>query len=184
MTAVGETDARLIELHVHADERGAFARTWCADAFAEAGIGFTPVQGNISLTRLRGSVRGMHFQRAPRADAKIVRCTRGRIFDIIVDLRADAATHGLAFGHELSGDTWTMLYVPAGFAHGFQTLSDDVTVEYLMGESYQPALYDGFRHDDPAVRVRWPDPVTSISAADLAWAPLAGRMPGFVGVPA
>jgi dTDP-4-dehydrorhamnose 3,5-epimerase len=183
MMPVGDTDAQLIELHVHKDERGAFARTWCAHVFAEAGIDFTPVQGNTSLTQQRGSVRGMHFQREPLADAKLVRCTRGRIFDVIVDLRAGSPTHGLAHANELSEDGWTMLYVPAGFAHGFQTLSDNVAVEYLMGETYQPALYDGFRHDDPDVRVRWPDPITSISATDLAWPPLAGRIPGFVGTP-
>jgi dTDP-4-dehydrorhamnose 3,5-epimerase len=179
MTAIGSTDARLIELSVHEDDRGAFARTWCADVFTEAGIAFTPVQGNTSLTRQRGSVRGMHFQRAPWPDAKIVRCTRGRIWDVIVDLRPGSPAHGVPQAQELSEDSWTMLYVPAGFAHGFQTLTDDVLVEYLMGERYVASAYDGFRHDDPDLSITWPLPVSTLSRSDQSWPALAGRVPGF-----
>src|SRR3989337_4252475 len=101
---IGASDARLIELVVHADARGDFARTWCAKSFAEEGIDFTPVQANTSVTRLRGTVRGMHFQRAPKADAKIVRCTHGRIHDIIVDLREQSPTRGQVNVNELAGD--------------------------------------------------------------------------------
>lgn len=181
IVAIADTDARLVELRAFADDRGAFARTWCADSFAEAGITFTPIQGNTSITRRQGSVRGMHFQREPYPDAKIVRCSRGRMWDVIVDLRAGSPGHGVAQARELSAESWTMLYVPAGFAHGFQTLTDDVTVEYLMGERYVPAAYDGFRHDDPDMAIDWPLPITAVSPADLAWPPLAGRVAGFSG---
>lgn len=172
---LGHSDARLIELVVHGDTRGNFARTWCAASFAANGIDFTPVQGNSSVTRTRGSIRGMHFQRAPKADAKIVRCTSGAIFDVIVDVRADSPTRGQAFGNELSPSLARMLYIPAGFAHGFQTLTDDVVVEYLMGIEYEADLSDGFRYDDPAIGIEWPEPVSVLSDKDAAWPLLAER---------
>ncbi|MDO6416174.1 dTDP-4-dehydrorhamnose 3,5-epimerase [Sphingomonas sp. BIUV-7] len=177
--AIGNTDARLISPRVHRDGRGAFARSWSADIFSAAGIDFTPVQGNVSFTRRRGVIRGMHFQRDPWPDAKIVRCSMGRIWDVIVDLRPGSEQFGQPQVRELSCESWVMLYVPPGFAHGFQTLTDHVIVEYLMGERYVPSAYDGFRYDDPAVAVRWPEPISSISASDLKWAPLAGRVSGF-----
>jgi dTDP-4-dehydrorhamnose 3,5-epimerase len=175
-TALDGSDALLVEPTVHADARGSFARTWCARTFAHNGLHFQPAQGNTSYTRRRGSVRGMHFQRAPVADAKLVRCTRGRIHDVLVDLRAASPTRGLVLANELSAERGSMLYVPAGFAHGFQTLTDDVVVEYLMGVEYVPELYDGFRHDDPAVALDWPLPVGLLSPGDAAWPPLAGRV--------
>jgi dTDP-4-dehydrorhamnose 3,5-epimerase len=174
---IGTSDARRIETIVHGDDRGQFARTWCAARFVEQGIDFTPVQGNTSVTRQHGTVRGMHFQRAPKADAKIVRCTRGRIHDIIVDLREGSPTRGQTFINELTGDIGVMLYIPAGFAHGFQTRSADVIVEYLMGVEYVPELYDGFRYDDPLIGLVWPEPVAALSAADSHWPALADRMP-------
>jgi dTDP-4-dehydrorhamnose 3,5-epimerase len=173
--ALGQSDARLIELVVHSDNRGNFTRTWCANSFAQHGIDFCPVQGNTSLTRVRGTVRGMHFQRAPKTDPKIVRCTSGRIYDVIVDLRAASSTRGQIYVNELTPASGTMLYVPAGFAHGFQTLSDDTVVEYLMGTEYVADLSDGFRYDDPMFAIVWPEPVTEISAKDVAWPPLADR---------
>jgi dTDP-4-dehydrorhamnose 3,5-epimerase len=172
---LGNSDARLIELVQHGDERGHFARTWCAKTFADQGIEFQPVQGNTSVTRLRGSVRGMHFQRAPKADAKLVRCTAGRIHDVVVDLRQSSPTYGDIYVNELASNVAAMLYVPAGFAHGFQTLSDDTVVEYLMGVAYVPDLYDGFRYDDPAAGIIWPEKVTALSANDGNWPSLAGR---------
>src|SRR6267154_453006 len=172
---LGNSDARLIELDVRGDDRGAFARTWCASSFAGQGIEFRPVQGNTSVTRLRGTVRGMHFQRAPKADAKIVRCTSGSIHDVIVDLRNESPTHGQIYVNVLAGDIATMLYVPAGFAHGFQTLSDDTIVEYLMGVEYVSNLYDGFRHDDPMIGIPWPETVAALSANDASWPLLADR---------
>jgi dTDP-4-dehydrorhamnose 3,5-epimerase len=172
---LGTSDARLIELVVRADERGSFTRTWCADSFAAHGIDFRPVQGNNSVTRVRGSVRGMHFQAAPKADAKIVRCTAGRIHDVIVDIRPTSPTCGQVFANELAPSMATMVYIPAGFAHGFQTLADDSVVEYLMGIEYVAELSDGFRHDDPMIGIEWPEPVTVLSAKDTAWPLLADR---------
>jgi dTDP-4-dehydrorhamnose 3,5-epimerase len=172
---LGRSDARLIELNMRADDRGSFTRTWCAMSFADAGIDFQPVQGNSSVTRLRGTIRGMHFQRAPKPDAKVVRCTAGRIHDVIVDVRPESPTRGDVFAVELGPQTARMLYIPAGFAHGFQALTDDVTVEYLMGIEYVEALSDGFRHDDPAVGIKWPEPVTVLSAKDAALPLLAER---------
>jgi len=172
---LGHSDARLIELNVRADERGSFTRTWCAKTFSDQGIDFQPVQGNSSVTRLRGTVRGMHFQRAPKADAKIVRCTTGRIYDVVVDVRPNSPTRGEVFACELGPSMARMLYIPAGFAHGFQTLTDDVTVEYLMGIEYVETLSDGFRHDDPTIGIKWPEPVTVLSAKDAAWPLLANR---------
>jgi dTDP-4-dehydrorhamnose 3,5-epimerase len=172
---LGRSDARLIELNVRADDRGSFTRTWCAKTFSDEGIDFRPAQGNSSVTRLRGSVRGMHFQRAPKADAKIVRCTAGRIHDVIVDVRPDSPTRGEVFSCELGPSAARMFYIPAGFAHGFQTLTDDVTVEYLMGIDYFEELSDGFRHDDPMIGIKWPEPVTVLSAKDAAWPSLAER---------
>jgi dTDP-4-dehydrorhamnose 3,5-epimerase len=173
--AVGQSDARLIELAVHSDNRGNFARTWCVASFAEHGIDFRPVQGNTSVTLVRGTVRGMHFQRAPKADPKIVRCTSGRIYDVIVDLRTTSSTRGQVYVNELTPASAKMLYIPAGFAHGFQTLADDTVVEYLMGTEYVADLSDGFRYDDPMFGIHWPEPVTEISAKDVAWPPLADR---------
>jgi len=172
---LGQSDARLIELVVRVDDRGSFTRTWCADSFAEHGIDFRPVQGNNSVTRVRGSVRGMHFQAAPKADAKIVRCTAGRIHDVIVDMRPASPTRGQVFANELAPSPATMVYIPAGFAHGFQTLADDSVVEYLMGIEYVAELSDGFRHDDPMIGIKWPEPVTVLSAKDVAWPLLADR---------
>ena len=173
--SLGDSDARLIELTPVVDDRGSFMRTWCADSFAAQGIDFRPVQGNNSLTRVRGSVRGMHFQRAPKADAKIVRCTSGRIHDVIVDLRPTSPTRGQIFVNELAPSIATMVYIPAGFAHGFQTLADDSVVEYLMGIEYVADLSDGFRYDDPMIGIKWPEPVTVLSAKDVAWPLLAER---------
>jgi dTDP-4-dehydrorhamnose 3,5-epimerase len=173
--ALGQSDARLIEVVVHGDNRGNFARTWCANSFTQHGIDFSPVQGNTSVTRVRGTVRGMHFQRTPKPDSKIVRCTSGRIYDVIADLRASSTTRGQVYINELTPGSAKMLYIPAGFAHGFQTLSDDTVVEYLMGTEYVADLSDGFRYDDPMFGIVWPLPVTEISAKDVAWPLLAER---------
>lgn len=174
---VADTDARLIRPVVHRDERGCFARTWCTEMFNQAGLAFTPQQGNSSLSTLRGTVRGMHFQRAPRPDAKVVRCSRGRIHDVIADLRPDSPTRGRTYALDLAADTGVMLYIPGGFAHGFQTLTDDTCVEYLMGEAYVADLYDGFRYDDPTLPISWPEPVRAISDRDRDWPDLAPRTP-------
>lgn len=174
---VADSNAWLVRPVVHGDARGSFCRTWCEASFRERGIAFRPVQGNSSLTRRRGTVRGMHFQRAPHADAKLVRCSQGRIHDVIVDLRPASPQRGRHYATVLDARAPALLFVPAGFAHGFQALSDGVLVEYLMGEAYQPGLYDGFRHDDPAVGIAWPLPVAALSEGDAGWPPLAARYP-------
>lgn len=172
---LAETDARLIRLAPSRDDRGAFVRTWCAAAFAEAGLAFAPVQANASLTRGRGSLRGMHVQRAPSREAKLVRCLRGRVHDVVVDLRPGSPARLRPAAIVLDAAEPVSLFVPAGFAHGFQVLSDEAEVAYLMGDSYAPDLADGFRYDDPAAGIDWPLPAATISARDLAFAPLAGR---------
>lgn len=171
------SDVKLIELDIRADTRGRFARTWCADLFEKAGLDFRPVQANTSVTTIRGAVRGMHFQRAPHEDAKVVRCSLGRIHDVVVDLRETSARPGAVYQAVLDGEGDTMLYIPGGFAHGFQALSDTVVVEYLMGAPYMPSLYDGARFNDPLLAVSWPEPVTEISENDLRWPDLGPRMP-------
>ncbi|WP_312018143.1 dTDP-4-dehydrorhamnose 3,5-epimerase family protein [Bradyrhizobium sp. sBnM-33] len=178
---IGESGAWLIHLNTVRDDRGSFARVWCSETFRSQKIAFAPVQGNTSRTLRRGSIRGMHFQRAPHADAKIVRCSQGAIYDVIVDLRPTSETRGRWFAQELSGDDDLMVYIPKGFAHGFQTLTDAAVVEYLMGEKYVPELYDGFRHDDPAVAIRWPLPASAISERDMCWPDLSLRLPWWPG---
>ena len=158
-----------IHLEPRHDGRGFFARSWCVDTFAENGIDFDFVQANFSRTQRRGTIRGMHFQRDPFPDAKVVRCTQGRIFEVIADIRPDSPTFGQWWSTILGEDTFTMVHVPAGCAQGFQSLTDDVVVEYFMSERFRPAYYGGFRHDDPLMGIQWPLPVTTISAQDMNW---------------
>ncbi len=164
-----------IGLDPKGDDRGVFARTWCLDAFREHGITFDVVQANYSETRYSGTLRGMHHQLAPKPDAKVVRCTRGKIFEVIADVRPDSPTYGAWCPTVLGEGTFHMVYVPAGCAQGFQSITDDVVVEYLMGERYDPTLYFGFRYDDPAIGIEWPLPVSVISTQDLSWPPIASR---------
>lgn len=162
-------DARLIELRLLGDDRGAFARTFSRDEFAEAGMASDYVQQNMSVSARKGTVRGMHFQRAPHTEAKLIRCLRGAILDVIVDLRADSPSYLRHQGFELSAGNRHQLYVPPGFAHGFQTLTDDVEVSYLVSAAYAPAAEGGLRHDDPLLGIDWPMAATVISPKDAAW---------------
>ncbi|WP_299365053.1 dTDP-4-dehydrorhamnose 3,5-epimerase [uncultured Paracoccus sp.] len=162
-------DARLIELRLLGDERGAFARTFSRDEFAAAGMASVYVQQNMSVSAKAGTVRGMHFQRAPHTEAKLVRCLRGAIHDVIIDLRVDSPTYLRHQGFELSAENRHQLYVPPGFAHGFQTLMDDVEVSYLVSSAYAPAAEGGLRHDDPFFGIAWPMRATVVSAKDAAW---------------
>src|SRR5690348_13798394 len=146
-----------IELEKKEDARGFFARTFCKKEFAQRGLKTEFVQCNASFNKQKGTLRGMHFQAAPMAEAKLVRCTRGAIFDAIIDLRPASRTFKQHFGVILSEDNGTALYIPEGFAHGFQTLEDDTEVFYQMGEYYSPELQRGVRWDDPAFGIRWPD---------------------------
>ncbi|WP_330892797.1 dTDP-4-dehydrorhamnose 3,5-epimerase family protein [Ferrovibrio sp.] len=161
-----------IHLTPHRDDRGFFSRSWCSDSFRAHWIDFDPVQANFSFTNLCGTVRGMHYQRRPRPDAKIVRCTRGRIFQVVADIRPGSPTFGRWIATELTESNFIMAYVPPGCAQGFQSLTDNVHVEYFMGERFDETLYAGFRYDDPLIGIKWPLPVSVVSTRDLSWPPL------------
>ena len=166
--------AYLIKPEPIEDERGHFARVFCKNEFLDHGLNTTWVQCNTSFNRIKGTVRGMHFQVAPGAEIKTVSCTRGEIYDVIVDLRADSPSRGRLYGCRLTEDNQHVLYIPAGCAHGFQTLTDKATVYYQMSEFYAPEQARGVRYDDPTFNIRWPLPVASISARDLGF-PSAAR---------
>lgn len=161
--------AFVIELEPIRDERGFFARSFCRDAFMQRGLNPDCVQCNISFNRLRGSVRGMHYQAAPHAEAKLVRCTAGRIHDVIIDLRPESSSYLRHLSVELDAETRRMLYVPEGFAHGFQTLTNNAEVFYQMAAAYVPEAARGVRFDDPAIGIEWPLPVAAISPKDAAY---------------
>ncbi|HZW24576.1 MAG TPA: dTDP-4-dehydrorhamnose 3,5-epimerase [Gallionella sp.] len=161
--------AWLVEPERIADERGFFARTWCREEFVAQGLNPNLVQCNISYNSLRGTLRGMHYQRPPHAEAKLVRCTRGRIYDVIVDLRSGSPTRLQWFGAELSALNRLALYVPEGFAHGFVTLEDDSEVLYQMSEPYHPECAAGVRWDEPAFAINWPIMPEVVSSRDRAY---------------
>jgi dTDP-4-dehydrorhamnose 3,5-epimerase len=158
--------AFVIELEPHGDERGHFARTFCAREFAEQGLATCFVQCSTSYNHRAGTIRGMHWQAEPHAEAKLVRCTAGAIFDVILDLRPGSATRGCWLGVQLSAGSRRMLYVPEGFAHGFQTLRDGTEVAYQMSAWHEPAAARGFRFDDPRIRIPWPLPPAAVAKRD------------------
>ena len=162
-------DACLVRLEAARDNRGFFARTFCVEEFAAHGLETYYPQQSISFSARKGALRGMHFQRDPHAEAKLVRCTQGAILDVIVDIRLDSPTYRQWQGFELSSTGGDQLYIPKGFAHGFRTLSDDVEVSYLISTPYEPGSAGGIRHDDPAFEIRWPLSITEISERDLHW---------------
>jgi dTDP-4-dehydrorhamnose 3,5-epimerase len=162
-------DAVLVQMTPIADERGCFARTFCEREFAEAGLATRFVQANFSSSAKKGTIRGMHYQTRPHAEAKLVRCTKGAIYDVIMDLRPDSPTYLKAQGFHLSEDGHMQLYVPEGFAHGFLTLTDDVSVAYLVSSFYAPGAERGLRWNDPLLRVEWPRPVAVVSEKDTNW---------------
>ncbi len=151
-----------------ADARGFFARTFCARQFAARGLETALVQCSISYNHRKGTLRGMHYQAAPHAEAKLVRCTRGAVYDVIVDIRPESPTFRRWVGIELSADNRHMVYVPEGCAHGFLTLTDQAEVFYQMSAYYEPGAARGFRWDDPAIGIVWPGPVAVMSARDQA----------------
>jgi dTDP-4-dehydrorhamnose 3,5-epimerase len=165
-------DAVLIEQQRHGDSRGYFTRTYCAAEFAAAGLVSEFVQGNHSANVAKGTLRGMHFQHAPHGEVKVVRCVRGAIHDVIIDIRPESPTFGRWQGFDLDAATGRMLYVPAGFAHGFQTLADDTDVTYQVSYPYTPGAEGGLNWDDPMFAIAWPLPVASISEKDAAWPPV------------
>jgi len=154
----------------HEDDRGFFARSFCVDEFVEHGLDPSVVQCNISFNARAGTVRGMHYQASPVSETKLVRCTRGAIHDVVVDLRPDSPTYQQHVAVELTAENRRALYIAKGLlAHGFQTLEDDTEVSYQMGERYTPGADRGVRYDEPALGISWPLPVSSISEKDTAW---------------
>ena len=158
--------AWIVEPERHSDERGFFARSWCQKGFTQHGLNPNLVQCNISFNRYQGTVRGMHFQKAPHEEAKLVRCTSGAIFDIIVDLRPNSATFLQHIGVQLDSMERNALFIPEGFAHGFQTLDDCTEVLYQMSIEYRPESATGLRWNDPALQIEWPLPISVISDKD------------------
>ena len=161
--------AYLVHSEPTQDHRGFFARTFCVKEFGALGLETSFPQHSISYSHRKGTVRGMHFQRAPHGETKLVRCLTGLIFDVIIDLRPESPTFRQWRGFELSADRRDQLYIPKGFAHGFQTLTDGAQVNYLISEFYAPEAAAGFRPDDPAFNIAWPLPVSEIAEKDLAW---------------
>ena len=158
--------AFIIDIERLCDERGFFARTWCADEFAAHGIALPPLQANMSMNPTKGTLRGMHYQLAPYEESKLVRCTRGAIYDVIVDVREDSPTFGEWLGVELTADNCRQLYVPGGFAHGFLTLAENSDVAYQVSAKYAPGAERGLRWDDPAIAIQWPTAPQLISDKD------------------
>jgi dTDP-4-dehydrorhamnose 3,5-epimerase len=167
--ATGLHGVQLIELEPAGDERGYFARTFCQREFAARGLETAFVQHSISHTANVGTIRGLHFQKKPHEEVKFLRCTRGAIHDVLIDIRPESPTYRRWETYELSAENRRQLYVPAGLAHGFQTLMPDTEVSYLISAYYTPAAAAGIRPDDPAFAITWPLPIAHVSAKDRAW---------------
>jgi len=161
--------AWLVSLEPHTDERGFFARVWCAEEFAARKLDTRVAQCSLSFNQRRGTLRGMHWQAAPHEETKVVRCVRGALHDVIIDLRPDSATYTRHFAAELSAENRLALYVPAGFAHGFQTLADDTEILYQISEFYAPEAGRGVRWNDPAFGIRWPIAGPLLSERDRSY---------------
>jgi dTDP-4-dehydrorhamnose 3,5-epimerase len=161
--------AYLLQLQPIADDRGWFGRGWCSRELGEHGLTGAMTQLNAAYTVREGTVRGLHYQLPPDDEAKLARCTKGRLFDVLVDLRAASPTRGRWAGYELTPENGLMLYVPEGCAHGYQTLAADTEMYYLTSKPYAPGSARGLRYDSAAVGIQWPLPVSVVSAADQAW---------------
>jgi dTDP-4-dehydrorhamnose 3,5-epimerase len=170
--------AFILDLEHREDDRGFFARTFCAKEFEAHGLKPTVAQCNLSFNHKAGTMRGMHYQIPPAAETKLVRCTRGAIYDVIIDLRPDSPTYMEYVGVELSADNRRALYVPELFAHGYLALTDGAEVGYQVGEFYTPGYERGIRYDDPAFEIEWPMSVAVISDKDAAWAPFESAKVG------
>lgn len=162
-------DVVLVDLVPHGDERGFFARTFCEREFADNGLAIAFPQHSLSFSRLKGTVRGMHYRLAPHEETKLIRCVRGALYDVLVDVRPGSPTFRRWEAYELTAANRTQLYIPAGFAHGFQTLCDDVEVSYLISAFHGADGNTGFRPDDPAVGIAWPLEMTTVSQKDREW---------------
>lgn len=166
--------AFIIDLDKHRDERGFFARTWCRQELKDHGLNTDIAQTSISFNKRAGTLRGMHFQVEPYEETKLVRCTRGALHDVILDLRIGSPTYRQWTAVELSADNYRMLYIPAGFAHGFITLEENTEATYLISDPYVPDSASGIRWDDPAFDMKWPRAIEVISDRDLEWPDFKG----------
>jgi len=164
----------VIDLEKRSDDRGFFARTWCKKEFEDHGLNSNFVQANVSFNKKKGTLRGLHYQKDPYQEVKVVRCTRGAIYDLIIDLRPTSSSYMEWVGVELTASNYRMLYVPEDFAHAFQTLEDNTEVVYQVSQFYTPESEAGIRFDDPAFGIKWPHEVLVISDKDRNW-------PGFSG---
>ena len=165
-TQTGLAGAFLIDVEIHSDQRGFFARSWCQNEFKDHGLNPRLVQCNLSFNLVAGTLRGLHYQDPPYQEAKLVRCTRGGIYDVMVDLRRQSPTYKRHYGATLTADNHRMLYVPEGFGHGFLTLEDNTEVFYQMSEFYAPEHSRGVRWNDPAFGIAWPGEIRVISDRD------------------
>lgn len=161
--------AWLIEIESVRDERGFFSRLFCVKEFAAHGLETNFVQHSLSYSVARGTLRGMHFQASPHSEVKVVDCIKGAIWDVIIDIRPHSPTYRQWQGFELTAENHRQLYIPAGFAHGFQTLSKDTEVYYLISAFYEPSAARGLRYNDSSFAIKWPLPITAISVKDRAW---------------
>jgi dTDP-4-dehydrorhamnose 3,5-epimerase len=172
-TSTKIADAWIIDLEPKIDERGSFARAWCQDEFAQHGISVEFVQSNIAVSNIAGTLRGLHFQAPPHAEAKLVRCTRGAAFVAIGDMRANSPSFRQWLGIELTAENRRLLFVPKGCAQGYQTLADGAEMFYQMSTAYVPGASRGIRYDDPFFNIQWPVEITTISQADQSWPPFS-----------
>lgn len=160
--------AYVIDVEKITDDRGFFGRLWCKDQFEKYNLNANLVQSNVSLSKKKGTLRGMHFQKHPFQETKLVRCTKGAIYDVIIDLRPESPTFKKWFGIELTADNHRMLYVPENFAHGFLTLEDHSEVYYLVTQFYNKEAESGLRYNDPAFQIKWPETIIAVSDKDAA----------------
>ena len=175
-------DAFVIEIEQHVDERGFFARTWCSQEFSDHGLPAKIEQTSTSFNKSKGTLRGLHFASSPCKEGKLVRCTSGSIYDVIVDIRPDSPAFLQHFAVELTSRQRNALYVPPGFAHGYQTLEADTEILYMMTESYRPGHADGFRWNDPVFKISWPDDKRLIFERDNSYPDFdQSRVQGFKG---
>lgn len=170
--------AWVIDPDPHKDERGRFMRVWCAREFEEHGIVFLPVQANMGFSIRKGTLRGMHFQKEPALEAKLVRCTIGAMYDVALDLRPESPSYGKWYGVELSAENGRMLYIPERCAHGYQTLEENTEMYYMTSGLYAPNLASGVRFDDPAFGIHWPSVASIVSEQDRNWPPVKMREGG------
>jgi dTDP-4-dehydrorhamnose 3,5-epimerase len=169
--------AWLIEIEAVRDERGFFSRSFCVKEFAAHGLQANFVQHSLSYSAARGTLRGMHFQASPHSEVKVVDCVKGAIWDVIIDIRPHSPTYRRWQGFELTAENHRQLYIPAGFAHGFQSLSDDTEVHYLISAFHEPSAARGLRYNDPSFAIKWPLPVSAISSKDRMWPDFAKLCP-------